>query len=625
MYPYLDLIQSPSDLPKLDAAQLDGLCRDIRQFLIDKVSTTGGHLASNLGIVELTIAIHLEFDTARDRLVFDVGHQCYVHKLLTGRRAGFDTLRRFGGMAGFPKPEESIHDACIAGHASNSVSVATGMARARTALGEDYHILSLIGDGALSGGMAYEALNDAGRSGEPLIVILNDNGMSISRNVGALAQHLAKIRVKPSYSRAKLHAKRLLSRLPGGQTFIRAIHEFKQRMKNILLPGLFFENMGFLYLGPADGHNIEDIRELLRYAKALKKPVLIHVKTIKGKGYRFSQEHPETFHGTSGFNARTGRSISPHSFGFSEAFGSELCAIAAQNPRVFAITAAMPAGTGLSEFASRYPSRFLDVGIAEEHAVATAAGMAKQGLIPVCAIYSTFLQRAYDQIIHDVAIDRLHVIFAVDRAGISGEDGETHQGIFDAAFLCGIPGLTVYTPASARELRAALHQAIEQEEGPAAIRYPKKIPADTGPDSEGEPVVYIRHAQHPKLLLIGYGPLISNLLEAAGILETQGICCEVLKLFRINPLPEDSILTAALRAGTVLIAEESIPEGSVGQRIAAMLVNAPVRVAIRNCAGHFLPCGDIAQLRKACGLDAQSIAKSAAALLKEDAPASPAS
>lgn len=624
MYPYLDLIQSPSDLGKLNAMQLDGLCRDIRQFLIDKVSATGGHLASNLGIVELTVAIHLEFDTARDRLVFDVGHQCYVHKLLTGRREGFDTLRQFGGMAGFPKPSESVHDACIAGHASNSVSIAAGMARARTTLGQDYHVLALIGDGALSGGMAYEALNDAGRSGEPLIVILNDNGMSISRNVGALAQHLAKIRVKPSYSRAKLRVKHLLSRLPGGQSFIRGIHEFKQRIKNILLPGLFFENMGFLYLGPADGHNIEDIRELLRYAKALKKPVLIHVKTVKGKGYRFSQEHPETFHGTPGFNARTGRSTSPQSFGFSEAFGTELCAIAARDPRIFAITAAMPAGTGLSEFASRYPARFVDVGIAEEHAVATAAGMARQGLIPVCAIYSTFLQRAYDQIIHDVAIDRLHVVFAVDRAGISGEDGETHQGIFDAAFLCGIPGLTVYAPASARELRTALHCAVEQEQGPVAIRYPKKIPAYAGEDSTGQAAVYIRRSDDPRILLIGYGPLLSNLLEAARLLEAQGIACEVLKLFRIRPLPEACIRDAAMRAGAVLIAEESIPEGSVGQRIAAMLVNEPVRVAAVNCASRFLPCGSITRLREACGLDAKSIACSAASLLTENPPESPA-
>ncbi len=617
MYPYLDLIRSPSDLSGLTDEQLDGLCRDIRQFLIDKVSVRGGHLSSNLGIVELTVAIHLEYDTSRDRLVFDVGHQSYVHKLLTGRREGFDTLRRFGGMAGFPKPSESVHDAAVSGHASNSVSVAAGMARARTALGQDYAVAALIGDGALSGGLAYEALNDIGRSGEALVVILNDNGMSIAPNVGAVSRVLSRIRIRPSYSRTKTRTKSLFSRFPGGEKFIRFIHNFKRRIKNTFLPGLFFEDMGFTYLGPVDGHDIAKTRELLHTAKTLGKPAVVHVKTVKGKGYRYSQQNPESFHGVSAFDSQTGRANGAEFSTFSGTFGASLCELADRDERIFALTAAMPSGTGLSDFASRFPSRFIDVGIAEEHAVATAAGMARQGLLPVAAIYSTFLQRAYDQIIHDVAIDRLHVVFAVDRAGISGADGETHQGLFDAAFLCGIPGMTVLTPASAYELRAALRRALYEETGPVAVRYPKNIPARLHDSRENADAAVIRGAAEPKLVLVGYGPFADNLLGAAGILHEKGIETEVLKLGCISPLPEQALREAAARAGRMLVAEECIETGSVGQRIRAMLSGSGVPVLTLSCGDRFLPCGSIAELQKLCGLDAASIAESAAGFLEK--------
>lgn len=620
LYPYLDLIRSPADLHTLNDEQLDGLCRDIRQFLLDKISVSGGHLASNLGVVELTVALHLEFDTSVDRLVFDVGHQSYVHKLLTGRREGFDHLRAYGGMAGFPKPSESIHDAFIAGHASNSVSVAAGMARARTALGKDYSVLALIGDGALSGGLAYEALNDIGRSGEQLIVILNDNGMSIAPNVGALSKVLSRIRIKPSYSRTKNRTKRFFSRFPGGEKFIRRIHNLKLRIKNILLPGLFFEDMGFTYLGPVDGHSIEKTREILRTAKELAKPVVVHVKTVKGKGYRYSQQHPETFHGISGFNAQTGQQSKSEFSTFSSTFGAALGELADKDKRIFALTAAMPSGTGLTDFAARYPAQFIDVGIAEAHAVSTAAGMAKQGLLPVVAIYSTFLQRAYDQLIHDVAIDRLHVVFAVDRAGISGEDGETHQGIFDAAFLCGIPGMTVLSPASAYELRTCLRRAIYDIEGPVAIRYPKKIPARLHDSRECTDAAILRGSESPALTLIGYGTLCANLLDAAEMLAEKGIECEVLKFLCIHPLPEKAIRDAAARSGRVLVAEECVESGCAGQRIASLLSESAIPTLSLNCGERFLPCGSIAELQKLCGLDAFSIAERAEAFLSESIP-----
>ena len=617
-YPILDRISCPADLKSLRPEELTALCSDIRQFLLDHISETGGHLASNLGAVELTVALQLEYDTARDRVVFDVGHQSYVHKLLTSRREGFAHLRQFGGMSGFPKPEESVHDAFIAGHASTSISAATGMARARTLLGGDYDVAAVIGDGALSGGMAYEALNDAGRSGEPMVVILNDNDMSISKSVGAIAQYLSRLRLRPAYSRVKQRVKNVFNKLPGGRGAVRRMHDFKQRFKYLLLPGTIFEDMGFHYIGPADGHDVEGIRRLIRYAKEQNCPALIHLKTVKGKGYRFSQEHPDAFHGTASFDMATGKPVSSNRTNFSDVFGAELVAIAAQEPRVCAVTAAMPIGTGLSEFASRFPARFVDVGIAEEHAVTMAAGMAKQGMIPVVAIYSTFLQRAYDQIIHDASIYPLHMVFAIDRAGISGEDGETHQGLFDAAFLATIPHMTVLCPANERELRAALRRAIFEETGPVAVRYPKGGSGALRENCMEEPAALLRREEHARVTLVSYGILINNTLEAAELLSARGIPCEVVKLNEIKPLPAELVRRSAERTGLCAVIEDTVNEGCVGQRLAPLLPG--VQMLLCNAGDDFLRCGKVSQLQKLLGLDADGIAGRVEAAIKTGKP-----
>ena len=425
----LETIHSPEDVKKLDKHQLPELCAEIREFLVQSVSRTGGHLASNLGAVELTVAIHRVFDTEKDRLVFDVGHQCYVHKALTGRQELFSTLRQFGGLSGFPKPRESVHDAFIAGHASNSVSVALGMARARTLTGGDYRVLALIGDGALTGGLAYEGLNNAGASGEPLIVILNDNGMSINPNVGAVPRHLGRLRSKPAYYHFKKWYRGLFGKHPAQNPVYRFNHQVKSFLKKSLWPrSTMFEDMGFTYLGPIDGHDLPRLCDMLQWAKELNGPVLVHVYTVKGKGYPFAEANPGKFHGISPFDPETGLLKKPGGESFSSVFGKTLCDCAAQNSRVCAITAAMADGTGLTPFAKEFPKRFFDVAIAEGHGVAMAAGLAKQGMIPVFAVYSTFLQRGYDQLIHDISLQNLHVVLGVDRAGLVGSDGETHHG-----------------------------------------------------------------------------------------------------------------------------------------------------------------------------------------------------
>ena len=473
MLPILDINQIPRDLSGLSDSEAVALCELLRARIIDAVSRTGGHLASSLGAVELIVAIHRVFRTERDRLVFDVGHQCYAHKLLTGRAGAMDTLRALGGLSGFPKPSESVHDAFVAGHASNSVSVAIGMARARTLQKEDYHVLALIGDGALTGGMAYEGLSDAGGSGEPLIVILNDNGMSITKNVGGVAEHLARQRLKPQYLNFKKGYRKAMSILPLGGHIYNVTHKIKTAVKESLLPCSMFEDMGFTYLGPVDGHDVKGLTRLLSYAKDLQGPVLLHVRTVKGKGYPPAERNPDKFHGVGRFCVETGELVQPAGEDFSQVFGETLCRLAEEDPAVCAVTAAMQGGTKLDGFARRFPERFFDVGIAEGHAAAMAAGMAKQGMKPVFAVYSTFLQRAYDALIHDVALQGLHVVLAVDRAGLAGEDGETHQGVFDAAFLDTVPGMTVLCPSSFQELRSMLRRAVLELTGPVAIRYPK--------------------------------------------------------------------------------------------------------------------------------------------------------
>ena len=614
----LETIHSPTDVKALDKAQLPQLCQELREFLIENVSRTGGHLASNLGAVELTVAIHRVFDTASDRLVFDVGHQCYVHKALTGRQELFSTLRQLDGLSGFPKPYESEHDAFIAGHASNSVSVALGIARGRTLQKKDYSVLALIGDGALTGGLAYEGLNNAGASGEPLIVILNDNGMSINPNVGAMPTHLSRLRSKPAYYHFKKWYRSLFGKRPMENGLYRFSHRVKTALKKTIWPGsTLFEDMGFTYLGPIDGHDLPRLCDMLQWAREQNGPVLVHVHTVKGKGYSFAEQNPGKFHGISPFDPETGLVKKSGGESFSSVFGKALTDCAARDPRVCAITAAMADGTGLSGFAREFPERFFDVAIAEGHGVSMAAGLASQGMIPVFAVYSTFLQRGYDQLIHDVALERLHVVFGVDRAGLVGPDGETHHGCFDPLFLCTIPSFTVLCPSNFAELRSMLKRAVFELDGPVAVRYPRGGEGAFREDRSAEPVARLR--QGSDVTLLSYGVLVNHLLEAAELLAAKGIRAEVLKLNQISPLDHGTVCQALGGRKTLLVLEDSFGAGCVGQRVAAILAEhgqAPEQLILKNLGKTFAPEGSVAELEHRFGLDAAGVAAAAEEAVK---------
>ena len=607
------------DLKTITDGEAEALCARLRSGVVDMVSRTGGHLASNLGVVELTVALHRVFDTGRDRLVFDVGHQCYIHKILTGRGGAMSTLRTFGGLSGFPKPKESIHDAFIAGHASNSVSVALGMARARTLLGEDYHVAALIGDGALTGGLAYEGLSNAGLSREPLLVILNDNGMSITKNVGGVAQHLAHQRLKPQYLRFKKGYRKAMSVLPGGRTIYRVTHKVKTAVKETLLPCSLFEDMGFTYLGPVDGHDVRGLTRLLRYAKDIAGPVLLHIRTVKGKGYPPAERNPDAYHGVSKFCVQTGAPLRPSGASYSSAFGAALCQLAEEDRRVCAITAAMRDGTGLKGFEERFPNRFFDVGISEGHAVAMAAGLAKQGCVPVFAVYSSFLQRGYDMLLHDVAILGLHVVFGVDRAGLVGEDGETHHGLFDVAYLSSVPGMTLYAPSSFAEVGTMLRHALTACDGPAALRYPRGGEGDYHGDAGTAPTLVAREGQG--ITLVTYGATYPALLAAAERLEEAGCRPEIIKLNRLCPLDLEPVCRSVAKTGRLLVAEEVAAMGSVGERLCAGLAEAgvvPRAVRLCNTGRGFVPQGTVDQLRRLCGLDSQSLYEAAMEVWKHE-------
>ena len=600
-------------LSELTDQQGEELCARLRRELVEDVSKTGGHLASNLGAVELTVALHRVFDTSVDRLVFDVGHQCYTHKILTGR--SLSTLRQYGGVAGFPKPAESVHDAFIAGHASNSVAVALGMARARTILEEDYKVITLIGDGALTGGLAYEGLSNAGKCGQQILVILNDNGMSITPNVGGVADHLARQRLKPQYLTFKKPYRRIMNATSLGRAVYKVTHQVKQALKQSLLPCSMFENMGFRYLGPVDGHNLPFLTKILRYAKDIDEPVLLHIKTVKGKGFAPAEENQDTFHGVAPFNPLTGKLKREPGENFSAVFGRTLARLAGQDRRVCAITAAMTGGTGLEKFAQRFPDRFFDVGIAEGCAAAMAAGMAKQGAIPVFAVYSTFLQRAYDMLLHDTAIDNLHVVLGVDRAGLVGDDGETHHGVFDVAYLNSIPNMTVLAPASFAELEVMLERALFCMEGPVAVRYPRGSEGRYMGTSGEEPAAILR--QGSDITLVAYGTEINDVLEAVDLLERQGIQAEVVKLNQLTPLAPDLIELSVRKTGALLVAEEQAARGSVGQRLAARLevVGLPARVALVNCGDGFVPHGLSVLLKRDLALNGEGICEKALEVL----------
>lgn len=601
----LERIQSRDDLLALTLAEQTQLCREIREFLLCHVSKTGGHLASNLGVVELTLALERVFDTQKDRLVFDVGHQSYVHKLLTGRREGFDTLRTFGGMSGFPDPEESKADAFVAGHASNAVSVALGMARARTLLNEDYSVIALVGDGALTGGLAYEGLNNAGASREPFIVILNDNGMSITPNVGAISRHLARVRLRPGYIGLKLKYRAFTAKIPGGKRLYDFTHKLKERVRRRLLGTNLFDSLGFTYLGPVDGHDLPKVEELLKIARALHEPVLLHLITTKGKGYTLAEQMPAAYHGVGKFDPDRGASGS-HKTSFSDVFGQTLTELASENARVCAITAAMRDGTGLTGFAARYPERFFDVGIAEEHAISMACGMAKQGLIPVAAIYSTFLQRAYDMLLHDMALLGLHVVLGVDRAGLVGEDGRTHHGVFDPGFLRQVPGMKIYCPASYRELRRMLRQAVLEDTGSVAVRYPR--------GGEG---AYTIDAQDTCVrpgadcTVITYGTMINAVLAAAAIAEKEGLSVEALKLATIAPVDWQAVEASARRTGRVIVVEEASDHACLADEIFSHLARNGISGIFekQNLGDGFIPHGAANDLYALAQLDAAQLAE----------------
>lgn len=610
----LEKINAPEDVRSLSKDELQELCGDLRKFLVQSVSKTGGHLASNLGAVELTIALHRVFDTSKDKLVFDVGHQCYVHKILTGRKEQMNSLRQYGGIAGFPKPVESVHDAFIAGHASNSISVALGMARARRISGENHEIIALIGDGALTGGLAYEALCDAGDSGEPLIIILNDNGMSINPNVGGMASYLARQRLQPSYKSFKERYRKVMKRIPGGRAILKFTHNIKTLLKRSILNCSMFEEMGLQYAGPVDGHNIERIEEVLLWAKQTGEPTLVHVMTQKGKGYKFAEENPGKFHGISPFDPETGETAPPKE-NFSSVFGDCMCALAEKDDKVCAITAAMTEGTGLGEFSKKYPERFFDVSIAEGHASAMAAGIAAGGGKPVFAVYSTFLQRAYDMLIHDVAIEGHHVVFGVDRAGLVGQDGETHHGLFDIGFLSTVPKMTVFCPSSFAELRDMLEYAVEYCNGPVSVRYPR---GGEGQYREGGTQAVKLVKDGTDIMILTYGMTVNDAIEAANILEEKGISAGVLKLGVVAPLDIEKVISHVTKTGRLIVVEETAENGCVGQQILSGLMEKGVfvKTQLLNTGKDFVTHGSVDFLRKECGIDAHSIADTAERMVR---------
>ena len=603
-------INGHEDLARLNDQQRADLCDEIRSFLVSSVSKTGGHLASNLGAVELSVAIETVFNTMEDRLVFDVGHQSYVHKLLTGRQADFEHLRQFGGISGFPKPLESRSDSFVAGHASSSVSIALGMARARTLQNKDYHVIALIGDGAATGGMAYEGLNDAAVSKEPMIIILNDNEMSIDRNVGGMSKHLSRLRSTDDYLRLKERYRSILKKIPGGRAFYAFTSRLKNRVKRFILPSTIFENMGLTYLGPVDGHNLPELIDLLRAARDLNCPVLIHVMTKKGCGYAPAEQDPSKFHGIGKFDPMTGSTTGPKKESFSDVFGQTMCELAQENSRICAITAAMPGGTGLLKFREQFPDRLFDVGIAEEHAVSLAGGLAKEGMVPVVALYSTFLQRSYDQIMQDVALLGLHVVFAIDRAGLVGEDGPTHHGVFDVGFLRQIPGMTVLCPATFEELRKMLRWAVCECTGPVAVRYPRG-----GSDSEeccfeNDPSAVVSTRDAADVTLISYGTVATEMTAAAQALKTAGITCQTLRLLSVTHYSREAV--SGLICGRHAFVIEEVASGSgISSEIALCLQNngSACRVHPIDLGPEFVPHGDMRSLYRLTGLDREAIVK----------------
>lgn len=609
-YKFLENIKAPNDLKKLNINDLIELSAEIRDYMIKTVSVNGGHLSSNLGVVELSVALHKVFDSPSDKIVWDVGHQVYAHKLITGRYESFSTLRKENGISGFCAPNESEHDTFYSGHSSTSISAALGIAEANKKLGNNNYTIAVIGDGALTGGLAYEALNNAGRSGTKLIVILNDNEMSISENVGSMARYLAIVRSKPEYNKFKAKTEETLNKIPLiGSPIARFVSYIKTRIKNLMYKSTFFEDLGFNYMGPIDGHSIEHLCEALNSAKLSDEPVLLHISTTKGKGYNFAEKSPSTYHGISNFDVVTGE-CKVSSTNFSEEFGKTLCELAEKNKRICAITAAMSLGTGLKEFSEKHNDRFYDVGIAEQHAVTFASGLSKGGMIPVFPVYSTFLQRAYDQLVHDGTLQNQKLVIGVDRAGFVGEDGVTHQGLLDVSYLNSIPGVTVYSPFTYDKLRRDLNNAISNSDNLTAIRYPRgcemKLP--TGYIITDNDFDYFENDK--KVLIISYGRISVNVMNAVDILNGQGINVSLLILNKIKPINK-KVADIALDYSRVFFYEESIKSGSIGESLADLLLAEGFNKKYYHIAvpDEFIPHASVSSLMKKYKFDTESIVK----------------
>ena len=608
----LEQIHTTEDIKKLDEKELIQLCKELRRFLLQKVSKTGGHLASNLGVVELTVALEYCFDLPKDQIVWDVGHQAYIHKILTGRKNPLDTLRQLDGLSGFPKPNESDCDAFAAGHSSTSISAALGLAKARDLMGQDGHVIAVIGDGSMTGGLAYEALNNAGRENTNLIVILNDNQMSIDTNVGAMSRHLNNLRTGNCYREMKENFKHFRDTVPvlGKPTYF-VLEKMRDGAKMLFVHGALFEELGFKYIGPANGHDLPELIELLQNVKHLEGPVIVHVKTVKGKGYSHAEDRPWDYHGVGPFDLKTGVCPSGGSKSWSSVFGDKMVEIGRKNPKVVGITAAMSSGTGFEGFQRIFPKRFFDVGIAEQHGTTFAAGLAKGGMIPVFAVYSSFLQRGYDQIVHDVCMQNLHVIFAIDRAGIVGADGETHQGVFDLSFLTHIPHMTVLSPKNAWELEEMLDFAVNEWEGPIAVRYPRGT-AELSFAGQKQPIAYGKAEliqDGEKIAILAEGHMLKAAAEAAQLLEADGYQPMLVNMRFLKPLDGKMLLGVAEKCAHIITVEDNLRKGGFGSKVLEFYGDNQIRVDVMNLAfpDQYIEQGTQAQLFARYGLDAAGI------------------
>ena len=608
----LEKINKPNDIKKLSPIEYEQLADEIRQFLLEKISVTGGHLASNLGVVELTMALHIVFNLPSDKLIWDVGHQSYTHKILTGRKNQFDGLRKFGGMSGFPKRNESNYDAFDTGHSSTSISAGLGYVAARDISNEHYNVISVIGDGALTGGMAYEALNNASQVKSNFIIVLNDNTMSISKNVGGVSKMLSDIRSSDSYYDLKEGIANTLYKFPNGQYIVDKIKKTKSNIKQFIVPNQIFETMGISYLGPVDGHDTEKLIKIFNIAKRMDHAVLVHVVTQKGHGYKPAERNPSKFHGIGPFDIATGKEINRSAAPtYSDVFSEAICSLAKKDNKITAVTAAMPDGTGLAKFSKWFPDRFFDVGIAEAHAVTFSAGMAAGGMKPVFAVYSSFLQRAYDQILHDVCIQQLHVVFAIDRAGLVGSDGETHQGIFDMSFLTSIPNMTLFAPKNGKELKQALHFALEEYNGPIGIRYPRGK-AVTDFEEFDEPIIYGRSEylyKEDDIALLAVGNMVTTAAKVREKLKEKGYNATLVNVRFVKPIDEGMVIKVCQNHKLVVTLEENVITGGFGEAVSQFMEEKKLDNRLLNIAlpDDYIEHGSVDILKCEAGIDTDTV------------------